>query len=185
MMGTFWGHRTGWNTWVGALLALTGLYFLSVSESFTLAFGDLLVLIGAFFWAVHMLVIAWLSPRAHPLELSLMQFAWCALFSLFATLIFEIIELEAVMAAAVPIAYAGLLSVGVAYTLQVVAQRYVPPAHAAVILSLEAVFAALGGWLLLEEWLSWRGMLGCALMLTGMLASQFSLIVGRRKHRLI
>jgi drug/metabolite transporter (DMT)-like permease len=183
IMGLFRGQRTDRGTWLGAFLALIGLYLLSVTEDFTLALGDLLVLAGAFFWAAHILVIARWSQKVRPLELALVQFICCALLSLIIALIFETIQLDAILAAAIPIAYAGIASVGVAYTLQVIAQRHAPPAHAAVILSLEAVFAAIGGWLMLEEWLSWRGFMGCALMMAGMLASQFTFIVGYRSRR--
>jgi drug/metabolite transporter (DMT)-like permease len=183
ILGLLWGQRTGRRTWFGAFLALIGLYLLSVTEDLTLAFGDLLVLVGAFFWAGHILIIARWSRKVCPLELSLAQFTYCALFSLIIALAFETIELDAILAAAIPIAYAGVASVGIAYTLQVIAQRHAPPAHAAVILSLEAVFATIGGWLLLNEWLSWRGLIGCALMMAGMLASQLTFIVGRHSHR--
>ncbi|MBU4426513.1 MAG: EamA family transporter, partial [Proteobacteria bacterium] len=89
--------------------------------------------------------------------------------------------LHGLFLATIPIAYGGLISVGIAYTLQVVAQRYAHPAHAAIILSLEAVFAALGGWLMLGETLSARGLLGCSLMLAGMLFSQLRTYIFKKK----
>ena len=172
VIGLFFGQKTGKATWIGAFLAASGLYLLSVTESFTIAPGDLLELIGAFFWAGHVLIIGWLSPRIHPLKLAFYQFVTCAILSLLTALIVESISFYAFCQAALPILYGGLLSVGVAYTLQVVAQRDARPSHAAVILSLEAVFAALGGWMVLGETLTLRGMTGCALMLAGMLSSQ-------------
>ena len=137
-----------------------------------MARGDLLVLIGAVFWALHVLLLGFLSPRTVPVRLAMVQFLFCGLFSLIVALITETIILQAVVDAAVPILYGGLCSVGVGYTLQVVAQRRARPAHAAILLSLEAVFAAAGGWWLLGETLSSRALLGCGLMLGGMFISQ-------------
>ncbi|BCR03656.1 transporter [Desulfuromonas versatilis] len=174
ILGLFWKQRPGAGTWLGASLALVGLYLLSVTEQFTMAFGDVLVLIGAFFWAGHVLLIGWLSPRMDALKLSAIQFAVCAVLSLLTALLLETITLDSVLQATVPILYGGLMSVGVAYTLQVVAQRDAHPAHTAILLSLEGVFAAIGGWLLLGETLGPRALLGCALMLSGMLLSELS-----------
>ncbi len=173
ILGLLWGYRPRWGGWVGAGLAVGGLYLLSVTEEpFTLAPGDLLELVGAFFWAVHVLILGWLAPRVRRVRLACIQFAVCALLSLFTAALFEPITAEGLRGAAVPILYGGLLSVGVAYTLQVVAQRHAPPVHAAVILSLEAVFAAVAGWILLGEVLDLRGISGCGLMLAGMLTAQ-------------
>jgi drug/metabolite transporter (DMT)-like permease len=172
LLGLFWGQRPGVGTWAGAFLAAVGLYLLSITASFTIAFGDLLVLIGAFFWAGHVLIIGWLSPRTSPIRLAFFQYVACSVLSMITAVMFEEITLTGVAGAAVPILYGGALSVGVAYTLQVVAQQSAHPAHAAILLSLEAVFAAIGGWVLLGERLSVRGLTGCALMLAGMLLSQ-------------
>lgn len=172
LLGIALRQRTHAGTWTGALLAAAGLYLLSVTEQFTFAPGDLLVLIGAGFWAVHVLLIGWLSPRQDPLRLAFVQYAVCSLLSLAVSAALEPNALAGYRAAAVPILYGGVLSVGVAYTLQVVAQREAKPAHAAILLSLETVFAALGGRLILGETLPPRGLFGCALMLAGMLTSQ-------------
>lgn len=176
LLGLLWGHRTPWSTWIGAALAVAGLYLLTLTDDLTLAEGDGLVLIGAFFWAGHVLVIGWLSGRhIEPVLLAGLQFIVCAVLSLAVAVATEPITLAGLWGGAMPILYGGLLSVGVAYTLQVVAQRDAPPAHAAIILSLETVFAALGGWLLLDEILSGRGLLGCMFMFAGMLLSQLGL----------
>jgi drug/metabolite transporter (DMT)-like permease len=148
------------------------LYFLSVTRHFTIEFGDLLNLIGAFFWAAHVLIIAWLSPRIRPIRLAFWQFIVCSLLSLLTALVFEEINWSGIRGAAIPILYGGLVSVGVAYTLQVVAQRDARPAHAAILLSMECPFAALGGWVILNEILGLRGIIGAAFMLAGMLLSQ-------------
>jgi len=165
-------HRTNTGTWAGAILAAAGLYLLSVTEAFTIAFGDLLVLIGAFFWAIHVLLIGWLSPKLDSLKLAFLQYAACSLLSLLVAAVFEDNTMSGALQATIPILYGGILSVGIAYTLQVVAQKTAHPAHAAIILSLEAVFAAIGGWIILDEVLTLRELLGCSLMLGGMITSQ-------------
>lgn len=174
LLGLFWRQRPHAGTWVGAILAAIGLYFLSITEELTISFGDLLVLIGAFFWAGHVLLIGWLAPRTDSLKLASVQFAICSLFSMLVAVVIEDINLPSIMQAAVPILYGGLGSVGIAYTLQVIAQREAHPAHSAIILSLEGVFAAFGGWLLLNEMLTMRSFFGCMLMLIGMLLSELS-----------
>lgn len=176
LLGLWWGHQTPWSTWVGAALAVAGLYLLTLADTLTLADGDGLVLIGALFWAGHVLVIGWLSGRRiDPVLLACLQFIVCAALSLAVAVATESISLDRLRAAMWPILYGGLLSVGVAYTLQVIAQRDAPPAHAAIILSLETVFAAMGGGWLLDETLSERGLLGCAIMFIGMALSQWGI----------
>ncbi len=175
ILGLLWKQRTSLGTWIGAFCAVIGMYLLSITEQFTISHGDLLVLIGALFWAAHVQLIGWLTRRIDALNIAFLQFMTCSLFSLITAYFTEVITGQGLRDAILPICYGGLLSVGVAYTLQVVAQRHAHAAHAAIILSLEAVFAAVGGWLILGETLSWRGMVGCALMLTGMLLSQCNL----------
>jgi drug/metabolite transporter (DMT)-like permease len=172
ILGLFLRQQTNAGTWLGALLAAVGLYLLSITAGFQIAFGDLLELLGAFFWAAHVLILGWLSPRMDSTKLACCQYVTCSILSLITAVWVEVITLQGLYQAALPILYGGGLSVGVAYTLQVVAQRHAHPAHAAILLSLEAVFAALGGWIVLGETLTARGLLGCALMLAGMLLSQ-------------
>jgi len=183
LAGLLWGQRPGWSRWLGAALAAAGLFLLSVTRSFTLERGDLAVLIGALFWTAHVHVVGWLSPRTRPVALSCVQFAVCAVLSGLATPFVERVAVASLASAAIPILYGGLVSVGIAYTLQVVAQRRAPPAHAAILLSLETVFAALGGWFVLGERLSPRGFAGCGLMLAGMLCSQLPLLLPVRRPR--
>ena len=151
---------------------MAGLFLLSVRSDLRMDHGELMVLASALLWAIHVLIIARWTPRHDALVLAGQQFAIVALLSAAAALLVERGLRLDLAGAALPILYAGLLSTGVAFTLQVVAQRQAPPAHAALLLSLEAVFAALGGWWLLGETLTRRGLAGCALMLAGMLASQ-------------
>jgi drug/metabolite transporter (DMT)-like permease len=172
VLGLLVGQKTGRFVWAGALAAAGGLYLLSARGIVGIDPGDGLVLLSALFWAAHVLVIGRLTRRIAPVQLAVAQFTVVSILSLIGAVLFETIDPAAIRAAAIPILYAGLLSVAVAYTLQVVAQRRARPAHAAIILSFESVFAALGGWLMLGEGLSTRGIIGCALMLAGVLLAQ-------------
>jgi len=172
LIGLFLGQKTGSGTWLGATIALFGLYLLSINEDFSIAEGDLLQLICAVFFAAHVLVIGYLAKRMDTLKLSLIQYLVCGFISLFIAIAIEMISWDMIVATAIPLLYAGVMSTGIAYTLQVVAQQHAHSSHAAIILSLEGAFAVLGGWLLLDEHLPARGLLGCALMLTGMFLSQ-------------
>jgi drug/metabolite transporter (DMT)-like permease len=172
LLGMLWKQWPGWGASAGAFLAAVGLYFLSVTEEFNLAPGDAWELAGAFMWASHVLILGWLSPRVNVLKLACAQYAVCSCLSLLVAGCTETITAQGLMEATIPILYGGVMSVGIAYTLQVVAQKVAPPTHAAIILSLEAVFAALAGWLILGEVLTARGLFGCGLMLAGMIVSQ-------------
>lgn len=176
LSGLFWGQRAGWSRWLGAGLALVGLYLLSITRGFAIARGDFLVLLSALFFTAHVQLIGWFSPKTDSLILSSIQFAVCSLLSLIVAVAAETIIWAGILKAAIPILYGGLCSVGIAYTLQVVIQKTAHPAHAAIILSLEGAFAVLGGWLILGELLSLRGLLGCGLMLSGMIISQTSML---------
>jgi drug/metabolite transporter (DMT)-like permease len=172
LIGIFFGQKTSSGTWLGAIVALIGLYLLSIKDDFSFAEGDLLQLICAVFFAAHVLVIGYLAKRMNPLILSLIQYLVCAVLSLIIAIAIETINWNMIVETAIPLLYAGGMSIGVGYTLQVVAQQHAKSSHAAIILGLEGAFAVLGGWLLLDEYLSTRGLIGCGLMLTGMLLSQ-------------
>jgi len=172
IIGIFKQQRAGKSLWAGALLAIIGMYLLSITGNFELSNGDFLVFLSAFLWAVHVQVIDHFSGCVDVLKLAALQFSICSIASICVALITETITLRSIVQASVPILYGGILSVGIAYTLQVVAQQKAHPSHAAIILSLETVFAALGGWLMLDENLSARALAGCALMLAGMLIAQ-------------
>ncbi len=172
LVGTWLGERHGLHVWLGVLLALVGLYLLSVNGAWRVAWGDFLVSLGALFWTAHVLLVDHLVARFDSLRLAALQFGMVALLSAVVAVWREPLYVTGVWQAMLAILYGGLLSVGVGYTLQLVAQQYAPPAHASIILSLEAVFALLGGVVLLSEPLNGRGMLGSVLMLSGMLVSQ-------------
>lgn len=172
LIGACLGRASGLRIWIGAVLAVAGLFILSVGAGFTMAPGDLLQLVGAFFWADHILLINRLVERMGALEIAVGQFATCAVLSLIVAWFREPAPFAGLVPAAIPILYGGLLSIGVAYTLQIVAQKTAHPAHASIILSMEALFAGIGGVLLLHEPLTLRLMLGGLLMLAGMIVSQ-------------
>jgi drug/metabolite transporter (DMT)-like permease len=179
ILGLFIKQKTSLLTWLGAIVAIIGLYFLSVNETFETNLGDILVLIGAFFWAIQILVIGFYSTKVDPFLLAFSQFLVCAILSFITAIFSETIILHNIYSAYIPILYAGLFSVGIAFTIQVVAQREANPANAAIIMSLEAVFAVIGGWLILNESIDIRGLIGCILMFVGMILSQLYLF--RRK----
>ncbi|WP_277372555.1 DMT family transporter [Pseudomonas sp. AA-38] len=172
LLGLFIGQRSSLGIWLGASLAVLGMFLLSVGEGFSVAPGDWLQLAGAFVWGIHVLLVSFFASRHDPLRLALIQFVTCALISLLLAAIFETATPDGILAAAPAILYGGLLGVAVGFTLQVVAQQHAIASHAAIILSLEAVFAAIAGALLLGEVLALRGYLGCALMFAGMLIAQ-------------
>jgi drug/metabolite transporter (DMT)-like permease len=172
VFGILWKHKTNFATWMGIVLATIGLYLLSFEGDFIVNKGDLLVFLGTFFWANHVLLIAKYSPMYDSLSLSISQFYIVAFFSLIVALFIEPITLNAIQGGLIPVLYGGLISVAIAYTLQVVAQKDAHPAYASIILSLETVFAALGGWLMLGETMNIKGMIGCTLMFIGILVTQ-------------
>ncbi|MFA7567425.1 MAG: DMT family transporter [Alkalispirochaeta sp.] len=172
----------GIGRWIAVVIAVGGLYLLSVTRDFTINPGDLLVVGSALFFAIHVQLIDHLAPRHSALWLSLLQYLVVGFFSLVVGLIREPWVLSALRAALPAILYGGIGSISIAYTLQVIAQRKAEPSHAAIILSLEGSFAALGGWILLGEVLSLRALLGCALLLIGMLLSQ---LAGLRRRTVI
>ncbi len=172
LIGLFFGQKTGSGTWLGATIALYGLYLLSIKEDFSIAEGDLLQLVCAIFFAAHVLYIGYFAKRMDPLKLSLVQYVVTGVLSLVIAIAIELITWDMIKQTAIPLLYAGVMSTGIAYTLQVVAQQHAHSSHAAIILSLEGAFAVLGGWLLLDEHLTTRGLVGCGLMLAGMFLSQ-------------
>jgi drug/metabolite transporter (DMT)-like permease len=172
LLGVLFRHRTGIATWLGASLAAVGMYFLSVDEHFSMLYGDWYQLAGALVISVQMMLVGRFALRHDTLMLALVQFVTCGIACLAVGLVIEPVSLAVIARAAPTIAYGGALSVGIAYTIQVVAQKYAAPSHAAVIFSMEGVFAALAGWFVLGETLSTRALFGCALMLAGLIVCQ-------------
>lgn len=184
--GLFLGQRNHFTIWAGILLAGAGLFFLSVGEGFSVKHGDILVFLCALVWTAHVLLIGYVAPRTDPVRTAVIQFSVCALLSWFPAIAFEPIRIRSIQDATWPLLYGGVLSVGIGYTLQVFAQQKAHPAYASIILSLESVFAVLGGWLLLEEAVTGKILLGCGLMLAGMVVAQLRVTrkVGRQKEKI-
>lgn len=172
VLGIFLRQKTGLQIWLGVILASFGLYFLSIEDSLTLSKGDFLQLVGALFWALHVISIGYYSPRFDALFLSLLQFATAGILSLIVALAMEDINFAFILDGWLPIFYAGVISTGVGFTLQVVAQKRAGAAQAAILLSTEALFAALGAWLILGETMTERKIFGASLMFIAFLLAQ-------------
>ena len=166
--------------WIAAALATLGLFLLSTGGRFALALGDALELAGAFMWAFHVILIGWLVLRVGVPQLAVAQYLICALLSLLIGLLIENNSIQQVAGAWWTVVYTGIFSIGVGYTLQAVGQKVAPPADAAILLSLEAAFAALAGWLFLDERLTAVQLAGCGLMLGGMLLAQAGAFISNR-----
>jgi len=178
VVALFLGQKNKLTIWIGMILAISGLYILSVGKNFENNTGDSFVFICALFWTAHVLIVGFVAPKTDPIRTAVIQFLICSFLSWIVALGWEDIRITSIIAAYLPILYGGIMSVGIAYTLQVVAQQHAHPAYASIILSLEAVFAVIGGWLLLSEPITFRILLGCGLMLVGMVVAQVKL----KKH---
>ena len=176
LMGFFIGRKVPRIIVFCVILAMTGFYFLCINGDFEIAFGDLLVFFCAIFFALHILVIDhFLLKKAHSIKMSWVQFAIAFLFSATLTILFESPTASMLWDAKWPILYAGGLSSGVAYTLQIVGQKYTEPTTATLILSLEAVFAVLAGWLILGEVMTGKEIVGCVLVFVAVILAQIPL----------
>ena len=179
------GHIAHWSVWPAALGCLVGAFLLSGAHELRLGVGDLWVVGSAFPWAVHVLMVGrWADRMDAPFLVACGQFAVCGVLSLAAAFVMEPVHWSALTAAAAPIVYTGVLSIGIAFTAQVVAQRYAHAADAAIILSSETLFAATFGYLLLGERLNTAGLLGCGLMLGCILLVQLAPLVARLRQPL-
>lgn len=174
LLGLLVGQTTRLLTWIGIILAVIGLYALSVGPDFQINYGDWLEFIGAFFWAGHVITLGWLSRRVSDVVgVSVVQFAVAALWSIIAALFLEQASWADYEAALWPLLYSGVVASSLCFTLQIMAQRTVDASVAALILSGESVFALLVGWLFLNEAVTSKQLLGCSLMLAGILISQW------------
>lgn len=173
ILGLFLKKKVGVKVWFGVLLATIGLYLLCMtSESFSLSKGDFLVLICAGFFSLHILIIDHFSPKVDGVRLSCIQFLVCGVISTVIAFLFEQPNLGEILSGWLPILYAGVMSCGVAYTLQIIGQKNMDPTVASLILSLESVFSVLAGWVLLNQKLSGRELFGCCLMFMAIILAQ-------------
>ena len=172
VLGIFFRRKAGVRVWISVIIAVAGLYLLCMSGSLKLGRGDLLVLLCALVFSVHILLIDYFSPKTDGVKMSCIQFLTAGLISAVPMLLFEKPAVGDITAAWLPILYAGVLSCGVAYTLQVIAQKDADPTVASLVLSLESVFSVLAGWVILGQVLSGREILGCVLMFAAIILAQ-------------
>jgi drug/metabolite transporter (DMT)-like permease len=172
ILGLFWGRKVSRRMWCCVFIAITGMYLLCVNESVSLNKGDAYTFICAMVSAVHILLVDHYSPLADGVKLSCIQFFVCCGLGFIAAFTFEQPQLPAIYSAWAPILYTGVLSSGLAFTIQVIAQRDVNPVAASLIMSLESVFAVLMGWLLIGETLSAKELSGCVLIFAANLLIQ-------------
>ncbi len=171
--GLLLGKRCAGITWPAVVLAFIGLYFLCMSAgSFRFQRGDLLVFLSALCYTVHILLVDHFVLKSDGVRMSCIQFAVCGLLSMVPAFALETPRLPDLGRGIIPLLYAGLLSCGVAYTMQIVGQKHLKPTVASLIMSMESVFAVLSGWLILHEKLSARELLGCALVFSAVLLVQ-------------
>ena len=172
ILGLLFRRKVQGKIWIGAVVAVIGFYFLCINEGFSIAFGDILVFICAILFAVHIMVVDYLVPYVNGVKLSCIQFLVAGVISTVCMFIFEQPTFDAILSAWQPILYAGVMSCGGAYTLQIVGQQYTNPFLASLILSLESVISVLAGWLILGQVLSIREILGCVLVFAAILIAE-------------
>ena len=185
LLGLFLKKKCGWNIWVSVFVAVIGLYYLCLKDGFTVQLSDGLVLLCAFVFSIHILVIDYFSPRVDGVRMSCIQFLVCGILGIFPSICIDMqhsmVQAELVLSALgtwdawIPILYAGIFSCGVAYTLQIVGQDGVNPTVASLLLSLESVFSVLAGMVILHETMSSREILGCVLVFAAVLFAQLRL----------
>lgn len=182
LLGIFFGRRPGLKLWACVAVSVVGLYLLCMAgrDSMALTGGEWQLLLCALLFAVQILLVGRYSPQLDGVQLSLMQFLTTAVLSTVAMFLFEQPSFAQLQGAAVSIAYCGILSSGVGYTLQIVGQRDLDPTIASLAMCLESVFSALAGWLVLHQTLTPQELLGCALMFAAIVAAQ---LPDRRKDR--
>lgn len=173
ILGMFLRRKVAYTVWVSVVIAMAGMYLLCMSDgSLSVSKGDFYVFIGSICFSFHILIIDYFSPKADGVFMSCIQFFTAGVMALCPSVVFEHPTLTSLLAAWVPILYAGIMSCGVAYTLQVVAQKDTDPVIASLILSLESVFALVAGWILLGQKLSARELFGCVLVFMAIILAQ-------------
>ncbi|MBQ7895056.1 MAG: DMT family transporter [Oscillospiraceae bacterium] len=181
LLGVFMGKKVPKIVWGCVALAIAGFWLLCIKEGFSVGLGDLMVLICAFFYSMHIVTIDHFSPKADCVKMSCVQFWVAGFISLIPMLLFEEPRMDAIMDAKWTVLYAGVLSSGVAYTFQIIAQRHTEPTVATLLMSLESVFAALSGWLILNETMLPKEFIGCILVFIAVIFAQIPIPVKTKK----
>ena len=172
VLGIFLHQKAGWKIWAAVAAALAGLYLLCITDGFSVNIGDFYVLLCALLFSLHILVIDHFAPKVDGVKMSCIQFFVCGIVSLVPMFLWEEPRIEGLLLSWFPLLYAGVLSCGVAYTLQIVGQKNVNPTVASLLLSLESCFSVLAGWIILGERLSLREGAGCILMFAAIVLAQ-------------
>lgn len=179
ILGIFLKKKCGINVWIGVVFTLIGLYLLCINDSFSIKLYDILLMLCAFCFSIHILVIDYFSPKVDGLRMSCIQFMVCGILTSIPMFFIDIIPDVSLwlsgfttLDAWIPILYAGILSCGVAYTLQIVGQKGINPTVASLIMSLESVFSVLAGWVLLQQKLSTKELIGCLLIFIAVVLAQ-------------
>ena len=172
LLGLLVHRKVGLQVWIGVLFGITGLYLLCMKDSFRLEKGDALVLVCAFIFSLHILVIDHFSQKVDGVKMSCIQFWVCGILSLLCSFVFETPNLQNILAAWMPVCYGGILSCGVAYTLQIIGQKGMNPTVDSLILSLESVVAVVAGFLILGQSMSRRELFGCLMMVLAIVSAQ-------------
>lgn len=173
LLGLFFKKKLSIQIWIGVILAMIGLYLLCMKdEVFVLSTGDIYLLLCAFFFTIQITAVDHFAPKVNCVALSMMQFFVTAILSGIGMIFTKIPTWADITAAAIPLLYAGVLSCGIAYTLQIVGQKYLSATVATLIMSLESVFASLAGWLILNELLSTKELIGCGLVFAAVILTQ-------------
>ena len=183
VLGIFFGKKCSWNVWVSILVAVAGLYFLCLTDGFFFQFSDGLVLLCAVCFSVHIMVIDHFSPLVDGVRMACIQFFVCGAWGLLPMIGVEMRQMGVAawlqslgsMDVWIPILYAGIMSCGVGYTLQIVGQNGINPAIASLLMSLESVFSVLAGMLILHETMTGREILGCVLVFAAVIFAQIDL----------
>lgn len=172
LFGLFLKRYPTFNVWVGVVLAVSGMYLLTVKGNSAIELGDVLVMCSAVFWAVHILVVDKFAADIHAVTFSAIQFITVSIISSVFMFTFDTVTLDAVRSAWLPILYGGLGSVAIGYTLQTIGQKYAKPVPASLALSMESVFAAIAGAVILKENLGFKGYIGCAMIFAAIILAQ-------------
>jgi len=172
LIGIFFKKRPSITLWISIFIALFGIYLLCVTDEIHITPGDFLLLLGALGFSLHILVIDYFSPIVDAIKLSCIQFFVCGIITLFPMFLFEDPSISAIKVSLIPLLYTGVLSCGIAYTFQIIGQKSVNPMVSALIMSLESVFAAIGGWIILGESLTSRELTGCVCLFIAIILAQ-------------
>lgn len=182
MLGVFIKKKVPKKIWICAFIALIGLYLLSINGGMSVNKGDVLSLVCAFFFSVQIMLVDHYTPLVNGIKLSCIQFFVSGIISAIPMFIFEEPNVSSILAAYIPLFYAGVMSFGIAYTFQIIGQKYTDAASASLLMSLESVFAVLGGWVILGQTLSVKEIIGTAIMFVAIILAQVPLGKKSRSH---